>query len=77
MSRSPDASGVLGTATGPVAVATPTGKMPVGCAARRDTWPGTVRHHRGACRVHTGVTKISHRFLVAAPARLSGKSFGG
>ena len=28
---------------------TPTGKMPVGDAAPRDTWPRVVRRHQGAC----------------------------
>ena len=67
----------LGMATGPVAVATPSGKMLVGGAVPRDTWPGTVRRHRGAWRLQTGATKMSHMFLVAAPARSSDKSFGG
>ena len=48
MPRSPDASGALATAMGPGAAATPTGRMPVGDAVRRDTWPRAARQRRGA-----------------------------
>ena len=48
MRKSPDASGALDTAMGPGAVATPTGRMPVGDAAPRDIWTGAVRRRQGA-----------------------------
>ena len=47
MQKSPDASGALVVAMGSGAVATPTGRMPVGNAAPRDTWPGAVRRSKG------------------------------
>ena len=33
---------------GPGVAATPTGRIPVGDAASRDTWPGAAKQHRGA-----------------------------
>ena len=46
--KSPDASDALATAIGPGAAATPTGRMPVGDAVPRDTWPGAARQREGA-----------------------------
>ena len=48
MQKSPCASGALAMAMGPGVAATPTGRIPVGDAATRDTWPGAAKQHRGA-----------------------------
>ena len=48
MQKSPDASGAMATAMGPGAAATPTGRMLVGDAVPRDTWPGAARQFQGA-----------------------------
>ena len=73
MRKSSDAPGALATAIGPGAAATLTGKMPVGDAVPRETWPGAVRRRQTSLdRSQKNIAHVSGD----GPAPSFGKSFG-